>query len=219
MVISFYGEGCFKISTRGGSTKGGQSGDLVILTDPFESSSGLFPPRFKADIVLKTLTPLPIAQYSTLTTQRFISGPGEYDLKGVKIFGLGLRKESSDKYIKTAYLAEVENLKLCFLGHLSEAPQPEIAEQLEEIDILFIPAGGKPFISQEAAVKLIKQIEPKIAIPSFFKLPGLKRQASDLKNFLEEANHKGAEEKQEKLTIKKKDAAAIKKTEIVPLSV
>jgi hypothetical protein len=219
MVISFYGEGCFKISTRGGSAKGGQSGDLAILTDPFESSSGLAPPRFKADIVLKTLTPLPIAQYSTLATQHFISGPGEYDLKGVKIFGLGLEKESSDKYIKTAYLAEVEDLKLCFLGHLSEAPQPEIAEQLEEIDILFIPAGGKPFISQEAAVRLIKQIEPKIAIPSFFKLPGLKRQASDLKNFLEEANHKRAGEKQEKLTIKKKDAAAIKKTEIVPLSV
>ena len=86
-------------------------------------------------------------------------------------------------------------------------------------DILFIPAGGRPFISQEAAIKLIKQIEPKIVVPAFFKLPGLKRQSADLKNFLEELNHKENKEKRDKLTVKKKDLADIKKTEVIPLFV
>ena len=210
MVISFYGEGCFKI----------QSGNLVILTDPFEPSSGLTPPRFKSDIILKTLTSFPAPKEPiNPSTHQLIYGPGEYDLKGTTIVGLGLKKESSDQYIKTVYLTEIEDIRLCFLGHLSETPEPETAEHLEEIDILFIPAGGRPFISQEAAIKLIKQIEPKIVVPAFFKLPGLKRQSADLKNFLEELNHKENKEKRDKLTVKKKDLAAIKKTEVIPLFV
>jgi len=209
MVISFYGEGCFKI----------QSGDLVILTDPFESSSGLTPPRFKSDITLKTLTPFPIvnSQQSTVNGQ-LIFGPGEYDLKGVSIIGFGLKKESSDQYIKTVYLVEVEDIRLCFLGHISEAPDPEIAEHLQEIDILFIPAGGKPFLSQETAIKLVRQIEPKIIIPSFFKVPGLKRKAGDLNPFLEEFDS-AKKEPEEKLTIRKKDFAEIKKTKLIVLKI
>ena len=113
-------------------------------------------------------------------------------------------------------MIKAESLKICLLGHLAEAPEPDIAKHLEEIDILFIPAGGEPFIGQEAAVKLIKNIEPKIVIPSFYKIPGLKRKSDDLKIFLEEINH-GKHETQEKLTVKKKDLAEIKKTEVIIL--
>jgi len=40
MVISFYGEGCFKI----------QSGEAVVLIDPPSPQSGLTAPRFKFDV-------------------------------------------------------------------------------------------------------------------------------------------------------------------------
>ena len=113
----------------------------------------------------------------------------------------------------------MESIKICFLGHISQTPDPDILEQLEEIDILFIPAGGKPFMEQKTAAQLIKQINPKIAVPSFFKIQGLKRQADDLKIFLEETNGQKKESKEflEKLTIKKKDLEEIKKTEIMAL--
>jgi len=48
-------------------------------------------------------------------------------------------------------------------------------------------------------------------------LPGLKRPAGDLKIFLEEINHGATGQAQEKLTIKKKDLAGIKKTEVMAL--
>ena len=118
--------------------------------------------------------------------------------------------------LKSAYLMKAEEMKLCFLGHIAALPDSDIREKLTEIDILFIPAGGKPFLEQKSAVKLIKQIEPKIVIPSFYKISGLKRPADDLKIFLEEINHQKIEP-QEKLTIKKKDLAEIKKTKIVTL--
>ncbi len=209
MVISFYGEGCFKI----------QSGETVILTDSPSGQSGLTPPRFKFNALLKTLASMEEidAGFSSGAGEEFkIVGPGEYDINGIAISGYGLTSESTDKFIKTIYLVEIEGIKLCFLGHISEAPAADIVERLEEIDILFIPAGGKPFIEQKAAIKLIKQIEPKIVIPSFYKIAGLKRPSADLKVFLEEGGYKNIET-QEKLTVKKKDLGEIKKTKIIVL--
>ncbi len=206
MTITFYGEDCFKI----------QSGETTILTDPFEAQTGLTPPRFKADIILKTITPFPFPnQLINPSTSQLIYGAGEYNIKDINIFGFGLIKESTENFLKTAYLVKTEGMNLCFLGHLSETPEPAILEHLEEIDVLFIPAGGSPFIEQKSAIKLVKQIEPKIVVPSFYKIPQLKRKADDLKIFLEEFNHKEKIEPKEKLTIKKKDLEEIKKTEIV----
>jgi len=214
MIISFYGEGCFKI----------QSGEKNILTDPPMASSGLTAPRFKTDIILKTLTPFPISdQPISQSDSQLIYGPGEYNVNNIKISGIKLAKESSKDFFKTIYLVEMESVKLCFLGHISQTPEPDTLEQLEEIDILFIPAGGKPFMEQKTAAQLIKQINPKIVIPSFFKIPGLKRPADDLKIFMEETNGqkkesiKSLEKLQEKLTIKKKDLEEINKTEIAAL--
>lgn len=208
MIISYYGEGCFKI----------QNGETIILTDPVPAQSGLTAPRFKTDIILKTLTPFPIDLQPTTDGQRLIYGPGEYNIKEIDILGLANKKESAENFIKTIYLIKTDFLKICVLGHLAEAPEPDITKHLEEIDILFIPAGGNPFIGQEAAAKLIKNIEPKIIIPSFYKIPGLKRKSDDLSIFLKEVNH-GKHEPQEKLTVKKKDLDAIKKTEVVVLKI
>ena len=70
MVISFYGENSFKI----------QSGEFTILTDPVDTSSGLTPPRFKYDILLKTLTAFP--PHETPPDQGIaIYGPGEYNIE------------------------------------------------------------------------------------------------------------------------------------------
>ena len=210
MVISFYGEGCFKIQI--------QSGEFTILTDPFDSQTGLTAPRFKPDLIIKTLTAFPIVSPNPPETQYLISGPGEYDIKNVSVFGFGLKKESSEKFLKTVYLIKLEGVRICLLGHISAALEPEIAERLEEIDVLFIPAGGKPFIEQEAAIKIIKQTEPKIVIPMFFRVPGLERKSSDLKIFLEEFDYSQKNgTPQEKLAIRKKDLEAIKKTEIIVL--
>ncbi len=207
MVISFYGEGCFKI----------QSGEAVVLIDPPSPQSGLTAPRFKFDVLLKTLVSneeVETGFSKNVDGEGFkIIGPGEYDIKNIIISGYGLVNESTAQFIKIIYLMEIEGIKMCFLGHVSESLATDIAEYLEEIDVLFIPAGGKPFIEQKAAIKLIKQIAPKIVIPSFFKISGLKRPSADLKIFLEEGGYKA--ETQEKLTIKKKDLVEIKKTRVI----
>lgn len=200
MVITYHGNGCVRLL----------SGGRTLLVDPQNA-------RMKPDILLKTLSPWPLTdtgeaigekpsaalakpvlRSSTATEggegTRGIVGPGEYEQQGVRVWGFPVRAESSEKFIKTIYLVEIEEFRLAFLGHLSAVPKPETFEEFGKIDILFVPAGGKPFLSAEIAAKLVKQLEPKIAVPIFAKSP---------KEFAKEFGQNA--EPQERLTLKKKD--------------
>lgn len=197
MTINWYGEGCFKI----------QEGGITLLIDPVDITNGLSAPRFKSDIIIKTVMPAlkPGKQTPEATDgeAHVVTGPGEYEIKGVGIYGWPLAKDSSAEALKSVYRIRFDDLTLGFLGGLSAANDPEIFEELGDIDMLFIPGGGKPYIDQEAAAKLIRQIEPRVVIPTHFAVPGLKRKAETVAEFLKEVGQKA--EPEEKLTIKKKD--------------
>ncbi|MDO8430043.1 MAG: MBL fold metallo-hydrolase [bacterium] len=205
MIINWYGEGCFKI----------QTGGITLITDPFESSIGLTPPRGKTEIILKTLTPWPMTEDEE--GGKVIRGGGEYEIQGVTISGFSILGESSEKFFKTIYKVGAEDLTLGFLGHLSEEMPAEAQEPLKDVNILFIPAGGKPFINQEKAAKLIKQLNPKIVVASFFKTPGLKRASSDWRALADEMGQKP--EVEEKLTIRKKEVLEQKGIKLVVLKI
>ena len=206
MVINWYGEGCFKL----------QTGGVTLLTDPFESSVGLTPARGKNDLVLKTLTAWPLKDENG-EEGKVICGAGEYEIQGIVIAGFPLFKESSEKFLKTVYKVVAEEMTLGFLGHLSDQLSPEANQNLKDADLLFLPAGGKPFIDQEKAAKLIKQLSPKIVVASFFKTPGLKRTSFDWKGLAEEMDQKP--EVLEHLTVKKKEAREQKGTKLVVLRI
>jgi L-ascorbate metabolism protein UlaG (beta-lactamase superfamily) len=176
MVINWYGEGCFKLQTVG----------ITILIDPFDKSVGLTPPRFKSDILLKTLNEYPIDYKEASSASIF--GPGEYEIKEVEI--LGWQVSENEKSIKTVYLIKSEGLNVGILGSLTDDLDVSVIDKLSGVEILFVPAGGNPHISQQAVAKLIKQISPKIVVTSFFKIPGLKTKSGDVKDFLKELNYK-----------------------------
>jgi len=192
MVINWYGEGCFKIQT------GGQT----LLVDPFNASTGLTPPRFKSDITLYTTTALP--RDISLNDEGAINGPGEYEIKEVGVHGW--IAESSEQEIRSVYLVKTEELSLVFLGHISRELKPELLEYFGDADMLFIPIGGSPYLSGETAAKLVKQLSPKIVIPSFFKISHLDRKAEGVSSFLKELGQEA--EPQEKIVLKKKELPA-----------
>ena len=170
-----------------------QNGDVSLLVDPDNN-------RLKADVVLRTLSPADVNPATAESGE--ISFPGEYEVKDIEISGLELPEESGEKFLKTIYIVKWDDIKLVLLGHLSKTVSPEIMEQLEEPDVLFIPAGGGStpltagghFLSGEAAAKLIKQIEPSVVLPTFAKNAG---------DLLKAMGQKSAPE--EKFVFKKKD--------------
>lgn len=201
MTISWYGHSCFKITNQGGH--------LTIITDPFDKGIGLAPPRASADIVVVTHEHYDHNNISVVSGQPFIiNGPGEYEVKGVNIFGLvGYhdQQEGLERGLDTIYLIEIDGLRICHLGDIGQPRlTDEQLEKLGEVDILLIPVGGVYTIGAKEAVEIAEQLEPSLIIPMHYKIPGLKIELDSLDKFLKEM---GLTKKEavEKLTVKKKD--------------
>lgn len=215
MTITWYGENCFKV----------QNGDVSLLTDPFGSDVGLSAPRGKTDIILQTLASFPREEKKNEETFR-INSAGEYEIKGFSVTGIGVPKESAPNFLKNVYLVRADGITLAFLGFLSGTPEATIKErlELEGVDVLFFPVGGtkeSPFLSAENTFDLIKDLEPKICVPSLYSVPGLKRKARPLDEFWNErkAGKNEVHESGDKLTIKKKDLADLKQTKFFVINI
>jgi L-ascorbate metabolism protein UlaG (beta-lactamase superfamily) len=190
MTLNWYGEGCFRLESRG----------ATIAIDPFESGLGLTAPRFAASIVLNTSAPIIKPYVSQKTSDvHAIGGPGEYEIQGIMIHGVAVGET-------IAYTVTTEDLTIAFFGGLVSADIDASAlELLGTADIVCVPVGGTPYLDAAAAVALIKKLEPKIIIPSFYSVPGLKRTSDSLARF--EKTLGQHPEAQEKLTVKAKELA------------
>lgn len=193
MIVTWYGEGCFKF----------QSGERTVLTDPFGSEAGLTPYRGKTDVVLHTMRLFPVPY--ALSEEGFVAmGPGEYEVQGVSLEGWPAAPHRGGEGSVTAFYRFVmEEIRVGVVGYGS-AVRETMLEHLGGVDLLLIPAGGAPFIPEEEAAKLVKQLEPKLVIPSFFKVSGLTRKAGSVADFCTELGHKEGEA-MEKFVVKKKD--------------
>jgi L-ascorbate metabolism protein UlaG (beta-lactamase superfamily) len=140
-----------------------------------------------------------------------ISDPGEYEVKNVFIQGVTSfadNKKEKERDGNTIYTIEVEDLKLCHLGYLSQKELTE--EQLEEIgdvDILMVPVGGNYALSAKEALRIMAQIEPKITVPMNYALPKLKVKLDGLDKFLKSLGIKSITP-ESKLNIKQKDVSS-----------
>lgn len=195
MTIEWRGEGCFEIRNTGDR--------FSLITELPSRESGLTAPRSKTDVLVSVWSDLGDTLFSEEKEDRFVvSNPGEYERQGVFISGLKIGGEGES--IKSAYLINIEDVKIGYLGEISEKEvNSNLFEFFEETDILIIPVGGNGMLDGEAAAKLVNQIEPKIVIPCYYKISGLKRKADALDVFLKEIGKKS--ENQNKLLIKKKD--------------
>lgn len=201
MTISWYGHSCFKINNQGGR--------LTLITDPFEKKVGLNPPRVSADILTISHDHFDHNNKKSISGEPFIiEGPGEYEVKEVRINGIPSfhdKNKGKDRGENTIYCIEVDEIRLCHLGDFGqERLSTNQLEGIGQVDILMIPVGGKYTIDGREAVKIAEQIEPKIIIPMHYKIPGLEVDISNHKGFLKEMGLNG-KTPIDKLTLKKKD--------------
>lgn len=195
MQIQYFGLTSFKITTK----------DRTLIIDPFGKESGLTPPRGNADLVILSEENNPLYSYTqSLSGEPFIvNGPGEYDVRDHTIDGIPVQDKETKRII-TSYLIEAEGIRILYLAHIKklDISQDEL-EDLGDIDILLVPVGGNEVMDYETAAKAVNLVEPKIVIPTHYKISGLKVDAESEEKFLKELGNKF--EKMEKLTIKKKD--------------
>lgn len=211
MVISWYGQACFKI----------QSGDLVLAIDPYSKDIGLTPPRFKTDILLVTHQHPDHNNVASIPEGAFVvEGPGEYEVKGVTVTGIPTFHDDAggkERGMNTAFAIDMEGIRLLHLGDYGETkPRPETIEAFGEIDILFVPVGGVYTIDAAEAAEVVNTIEPKIVIPMHYAIPDLKVKLDPVATFLKEMGVKNGTA-EDRLTIKKKDFSEQESTRVVVL--
>src|SRR5437764_1428098 len=115
MIITYNGRQFFKIV----------QGEMTLATNPISKSSKAGTTHFGADLALVTTNH---PDYNGVEELRHgervpfvIDGPGDYEVK--EIFILGLASDavlSGKKFINTMYSLSVDNIKIAFLGALSD---------------------------------------------------------------------------------------------------
>jgi hypothetical protein len=209
MIITYQGVEFFKV----------QFGDTILAFNPISKESKFKSTRFFADVALISANHPDFNGAENLSYNGkdplVISGPGEYETKGVFIKGFQSKTNYGGKErINTVYIVVLEGMTLCFLGAVSDEKLcSEFMEAIEDVDILFLPIGDDGVLDSNKANKLAVTLESKIIIPMHYGEVGID---GALKKFLKEAG-KESIKPIDKLTIKKKDLEG-KEGEVVILS-
>lgn len=178
MEIIWLGHSCFRLRSREG----------VVLTDPCPPSSGYSIGKPTADIVtISHDHPAHSYRKAVAGNPVFIDAPGEYEVAGIFIAGIptyhGGRK-GAQLGKNTAYVIEMDEVRLCHLGDLGHVPTPEQAEEMSGVDVLLMPVGGQNTIDASVAEDVVSLLEPRIVIPMHYKTGKEKAQLDPLQKFL-----------------------------------
>ncbi|MCJ7739728.1 MBL fold metallo-hydrolase [Candidatus Microgenomates bacterium] len=164
MEITYLGHSAFRI--KGKKTS--------IVTDPFDPAvTGFKIPSVQADIVTVSHEHKDHNNIKAVSGEPLvISGPGEYEVKGVRITGLRTYHDNTkggERGYNTVYRIEIDNVAIVHLGDLGHKLSDKEIEILDGVDILMIPVGGTYTINAAEAVEVISHLEPKVIIPMHYK--------------------------------------------------
>ena len=185
MEISWFGHASFRLKGK----------ETSVVTDPFKPGAvGLKFPSVEADIVTISHGHEDHNYIAGVSGQPFvIEAPGEYEIKGVSVFGVACfhdAQQGKTRGPNIAYSIEIDGLRVCHLGDLGHKLTNSQIEELNGIDILLIPIGGTYTLGPKQAVEVITQLEPKIVIPMHYRIDGLdprlSNQLSGVDAFLKE---------------------------------
>ena len=212
MVIQYYGDFCFKITTKPG---GRATEDVVIWTDPLPKGAGLRSPQGIPNILLLSHQKAIAEDFKNSTVCLDI--PGEYSALNIPFQGFLSYRDTvlgKERGQNTFFMFESEDIHVVFLGALGQVFSPEMFDKLSQTDILFLPIGAGDTLSVEEAVELVRKIEPKVVIPMHYEMSGLTLPNMGKKKAFCEALGVEAENVQSKFTFKKKDLED-KKSEVI----
>lgn len=196
MIITHHGKQFYKL----------QTGDFVIALNPISKESQFKTNGFGANIAMVSVNNpdyngADLVEYAG-KVPFVVKGPGEYEVSDIMI--QGFTTKGYDDKINSIYYFEFDGIKILYLGALYDKEIPLDARQnIGDVDMLFVPIGGKTVLDAESAHKVAKSFGPKVIIPMDY---GSDQEKDALKTFLKESGE-DAIKPVDKLTVKSKDLA------------
>lgn len=179
MELTWLGLSCFRIRGR----------EAAILTDPFPKTGGLSMGRPAADIVTVSCAHPDHSYVGGVSgSPLVIWGPGEYESAGILITGIATNsaKGRGKDGKNTAYVIELEGMRVCHLGRLAQVPSAEQAETMSNVDLLLVPIGGQGGLDAAAAAETVSLLEPRMIVPMHYAMPGSDLKFDGVDRFLRE---------------------------------
>jgi L-ascorbate metabolism protein UlaG (beta-lactamase superfamily) len=156
MDLQFYGANCITLSYKG----------VRIVVDDNLSELGTKGILKNDDVALFTTQhpgPMP--------ARLMLDGPGEYEVSDISIIGLGARSHMDEDGKKSATMFKlvIGEIDILVTGHIYPQLSEAQLESIGMIDVLIVPVGGNGYtLDPIGALKLIKDIEPKLIIPTHY---------------------------------------------------
>jgi L-ascorbate metabolism protein UlaG (beta-lactamase superfamily) len=179
MEIIWLGHSCFLIRGK----------EKSIITDPYHPDFGYRLGEPEADIVTVSHFHAGhnyMAGVANEPTQ--IESPGEYEIGGTFITGIATfhdDRKGSLRGKNTIYIIEMDGITLCHLGDLGHPLNPNLIEEMGDIDILLIPVGEVSTIPIDTAAEIVRQLEPHAVIPMHYKTEAFTGDLSPVNKFLD----------------------------------
>ncbi|MEA4925175.1 MAG: MBL fold metallo-hydrolase [Syntrophomonadaceae bacterium] len=178
MRISWRGHASFVIEAEG----------RTIVTDPFNEKLGYPVTPLAADIAIISHQHWDHNAVEILTGQpQVIMEPGAHKVGGITITGLNCWHDANggrERGLNTAYKISAEGLEVVHLGDLGHTLDSRQVAELGQVDVLMVPVGGRYTIDAEQAVKVVKDLQPRIAIPMHFGTPHLSFALAPVEKFI-----------------------------------
>src|SRR5207244_7918721 len=77
-------------------------------------------------------------------------------------------KKGAERGKNTAFVIEIDELRVCHLGDLGHVPTADQVEELSGAEVLLVPVGGRTTIDAAAAAEVVSLLEPRIVVPMHF---------------------------------------------------
>jgi L-ascorbate metabolism protein UlaG (beta-lactamase superfamily) len=105
-----------------------------------------------------------------------VDNAGEYEVADVSIIGVAAQAHIDEKGTKNANIFKLTagELHVLLVGHIDSTISEAQLEAIGRVDVLVVPVGGNGYtLDPIGALKVIKEVEPKLVIPTHYADKGL----------------------------------------------
>jgi L-ascorbate metabolism protein UlaG (beta-lactamase superfamily) len=159
MDIQFYGANCITITVGGAR---------IVIDDTLAAMGGKTVTK-AGDISL--FTHKSEASVAPADVKLLIDRAGEYEVSDISIYGIQARSHIDEDKQRSAtmYKLIAKDIRILVTGHIYSKLRESDLESIGTIDVMIVPVGGNGYtVDPVGAVELIKEIEPKMVIPTFY---------------------------------------------------
>jgi L-ascorbate metabolism protein UlaG (beta-lactamase superfamily) len=156
MDLQFYGANCVALTYKG---------TRVVVDDNLAELGGKSVVR--ADDMALYSNP----GERNVSAKLVVENPGEYEMGDVSVHGVAAQAHVDEKGTKNATMFKVTagDLSVLFVGNIDPDVTEAQLEAIGRVDVLFVPVGGNGLtLDPVGALKVIKEFEPKMVIPTHY---------------------------------------------------